>query len=47
MTAEMQMALLLLTERLTAIRAKDAQGLRDWLGTAIDILGLTVVKSFQ
>ena len=44
MTAETQMALLVLTELLTAIRAKDAQGFREWLGTAFDTLGLTAVE---
>ena len=34
MTTETQMALLVLTELLTAIRAKEAQGFREWLGTA-------------
>ena len=29
---------------LTAIRAKDAQGFREWLGTAFDTLGLTAVE---
>ena len=38
------MAQLVLTELLTAIRAKDAQGFREWLGTAFDILGLTAVE---
>ena len=43
-TSETQMALLVLTELLTAIRAKDAQGFREWLGTAFDTLGLTAVE---
>jgi len=38
------MALLVLTELLTAIRAKDAQGFREWLGTAFDIFGLSAVE---
>ncbi len=38
------MALLVLTELLTAIRAKDAQGVREWLGTAFDTLGLSAVE---
>ena len=38
------MALLVLTELLTAIRAKDSQGFREWLGTAFDTLGLTAVE---
>ena len=41
---ETQMALLVLTELLTAIRAKNAQGFREWLGTAFDSLGLTAVE---
>ena len=44
MTTETQMALLVLTELLTAIRAKDAQGFREWLGIAFDTLGLTTVE---
>ena len=43
-TDETQMALLVLTELLTAIRAKDAQGFREWLGTAFDTLGLSAVE---
>ena len=39
MTTDTQMALLVLTELLTAIRAEDAQGFREWLGTAFDTLG--------
>jgi ADP-ribosylglycohydrolase len=38
-TDDTQMALLVLKELLTAIRAKDAQGFREWLGTALDTLG--------
>ena len=38
------MALLVLTELLTEIRAKDSQGFREWLGTAFDTLGLTAVQ---
>ena len=41
MTDETQMALLVLTELLAAIHAKDAQGFREWLGTALDTLGLS------
>ena len=44
MTTETQMALLVLTELLTAIRAKDAQGFREWLDAAFDTLGLTAVE---
>ena len=44
MTTETQVALLVLTELLTAIRAKDSQGFREWLGTAFDTLGLTAVE---
>ena len=44
MTNETQMALLVLTELLTAIRAKDAQGFREWLDTAFDTLGLHTVE---
>jgi len=29
---------------LTAIRAKDAQGFREWHGTAFDTLGLSAVE---
>ena len=38
-TTDTQMALLVLTELLTAIRAEDAQGFREWFGTAFDTLG--------
>ena len=41
MTSETQMPLLVLTELLTSIRAKDAQGFREWLGTAFDTHELT------
>ena len=44
MTTEAQMALLVLTELLTVIRAKDAQGFREWLDTAFDSLGLKAVE---
>ena len=44
MTNEPQMALLVLTELLTAIRAKDAQGFREWRGKAFDTLALTAVE---
>ena len=44
MTTETQMALLVLIELLTAIRATDARGFREWLGTAFDTLGLTEVE---
>ena len=44
MTNEKQMALLVLTELRSAIRAKDVQGFRQWLGTAFDNLGLKVVE---
>ena len=44
MTTETQMALLVLTELLTAIRAQDAQGFREWLDTAFDSLGLKAVE---
>ena len=44
MTVETQMALLVLTELLTAIRAKDAQGFREWLDTTFDSLGLKAVE---
>ena len=44
MTDETQMALLVLTELLVAIHAKDAQGFREWLGTAFDTRGLTAVE---
>ena len=37
-------ALLVLPELLTAIRAKDAQGFREWLDTAFDSLGLKAVE---
>jgi len=43
-TTETKMALLVLTELLTAIRANDAHGFREWLGTAFDTLGLTAVE---
>ena len=43
-TNELQMALLVLTELLTEIRAKDAQGFREWLGKAFDTLALTAVE---
>ena len=43
-TSETQMALLVLTELLTAIRSKDAQGFREWLDAAFDPLGLTAVE---
>jgi len=43
-TSETQMALLVLTELLTAIRAKDAQGFREWLGTAFDTFRLSAVE---
>ena len=43
-TSETHMALLVLTELLTAIRAKDAQGFREWLDTAFDTFGLTAVE---
>ena len=43
-TSETQLALLVLTELLTAIRAKDAQGFREWLDAAFDTLGLTAVE---
>ena len=36
--------LLVLTELLTAIRAKDAQGFREWLGKAFDTLGVSAVE---
>ena len=38
------MALQVLTELLTAIRAKDSQGFREWLGTAFDTHGLKAVE---
>ena len=38
------MALLVLPELLTAIRAKDAQGFREWLDTAFDSLALKAVE---
>ena len=44
MTVETQMALLVLTELLTTIRAKDAQGFRQWLDSAFDTLGLSAVE---
>ena len=44
MKGETQMALLVLSELLTAIRAKDAQGFREWLDTAFDTFGLTAVE---
>ena len=44
MTTETQMALLVPTELLSAIRAKDAQRFRQWLGTAFDTIGLKVVE---
>ena len=44
MTTETQVALLVLTGLLTTIRAKDAQGFREWLRTAFDTLGLKPVK---